>query len=492
MTDSLLDQRRAGVLLHLTSLPGTGLQGNMGQQAYHFVDFLAAAGMTVWQVLPLGPAELHGSPYQSDSVHAGNTLLIDLHQLVSDGWLAHDPGDHAEQTPQHHKTLLSDAKRGFDQHAGDQDRNSYLEFKTDHAAWLDDYGMYQTIRTLQGGRPWWEWPIKLRGRDPAALAQISAEQALDIEQIRFEQFVFYRQWQRLHSYARQQGIYLFGDVPYYAAHDSVDTWVHPDNFRIGPEGQPQYVAGVPPDAFAATGQRWGNPVYNWDRIAADGFAWWLERIRTCQTMFDMVRLDHFRGFESFWQIPADSPTAERGEWIPAPGEQLLSALQENFPRLPLVAEDLGIITREVRELRDKFHLPGLKVLQFAFDNDSDNPYLLHNHVRNSVVCTGTHDNNTTLGWFIDLDEEKRQHVVDYLAHPGDPMPWPLIRTAMSSVAQLAIIPMQDLLGLDGDHRMNTPGIVGGNWSWRFTWPEVPVDLARELRVMLQSYDRLVR
>jgi 4-alpha-glucanotransferase len=490
MTNPLLDHRRAGVLLHLTSLPGNGVQGNMGVDAYQFVDFLAAAGMTVWQVLPIGPAEPHSSPYQSDSVHAGNTLLIDMQQLITDGWLAHDPGNHGEPDLQRHQALLREAKAGFERQAQEQDHRSYLEFKETHASWLDDYALYKTIAHLQGGRPWWEWPISLRDRDPDALAQTRYRHYSDLEQIRFEQFVFYRQWQRLHTHARQRGVYLYGDVPYYAAHNSVDTWVYPYNFRINAVGQPQYVAGVPPDDFTATGQRWGNPVYNWDRIAADGFVWWLERIKTCLTLFDILRLDHFRGFESFWQIPVDCPTAERGEWIPAPGDKLLTALQEQFPQLPLVVEDLGIITREVRDLRDRFQLAGLKVLQFAFDNDSDNPYLLHNHVKNSVVCTGTHDNNTTLGWFNDLDEVKRQHVIDYLAHPGDPMPWPLIRAAFSSVAQLAIVPMQDLLCLDARHRMNTPGIVGGNWSWRFTWQDIPPDLAQHLKVILKTYDRL--
>ena len=488
LTYSLSEHRRAGVLLHVTSLPGDGIQGDIGD-AYRFVDFLAAAGMALWQVLPIGPITHQGSPYQSDSVHAGNPLMIDLNGLVDSGWLKRDALRRAEIKPEHRQKLLIDARQGFEDSAPEEQRARYDDFKVEQSHWLDSYALYQAIRERQQGKSWWQWPAHLRERDPWALKQTGDAYRSRIEQTCFEQFVFFSQWQRLRSYAREKGIFLFGDVPYYAAHDSVDVWVHRHYFQIDSEGRPQFVAGVPPDDFSATGQRWGNPVYDWDRIAADGFAWWVKRIRTCLNLFDIVRLDHFRGFESCWQIPVDSPTAEQGAWVPVPGHELLSALQQNYPSLPFVAEDLGTITQEVGLLRDEFLLPGMKVLQFAFDSDSGNPYLLHNHVNGSVVCTGTHDNNTTVGWFDALDEQMAQRVLDYLGLPGEPMPWPLIRAAFTSVAQLAMIPMQDLLSLGAEHRMNTPGTTERNWGWRFTWEQVDPDLAVRLRRMLENHDR---
>jgi 4-alpha-glucanotransferase len=490
MTFSFLGQRRAGILLHLTSLPGGDLQGGMGADAYRFVDFLAAAGMTLWQVLPVGPVSPGESPYQSESVHAGNPLLIDLHDLAGKGWIKADSLRSAGNHPNHIKKLLAGALIRFERSASEEDKTQYAGFKTEQSYWLDSYATYQAIKDLQQGKSWWQWPADLREGNPGALTRLRAENMPIVEQSCFEQFIFFRQWQRLRTYARQKGIFLVGDVPYYAAHDSADVWSHRSYFRTDSDGQAEFVAGVPPDDFSATGQRWGNPVYDWDRVAADGFTWWIERIRTCLQLFDIVRLDHFRGFESCWQIPSDCPTAEQGAWVPVPGRELLAKLQERYPSLPFIAEDLGTITPEVELLRDRFQLAGLKVLQFAFDSDSNNPYLLHNHVKNSLVCTGTHDNNTTLGWFDALDNQTRQRVVDYLGKPGEPMPWPLIRSALASVAQLAVIPMQDLLSLGADHRMNIPGTAEGNWSWRFDWQQVHPDLSVRLRSILGSYDRL--
>jgi 4-alpha-glucanotransferase len=477
-----LTERRAGLLLHPTSLPGDAGQGVLGAQALRFVDFLATCGFSVWQTLPLGPTHADGSPYQCLSVHAGNTGLICLQELVTNGWLDDASGDR--------QACLVRAREGFRRHAGEEQRRVWTRFRETHDAWLIDYARYQAIRQRYRGASWYEWPAVLRDRDPGALARLDRESATTIEQACFEQFVFFEQWHALRDYASRHGILMFGDIPIYVAHDSADVWSGREYFSIGPDGQPDAVAGVPPDYFSATGQRWGNPLYRWDRMAADGYRWWIERLRSQLDMFDIIRLDHFRGFEKYWEIPATSETAVDGCWRDGPGEALFLSLEAEFGALPLVAEDLGTITPEVDALRERFGMPGMKIMQFAFDGASDNPYLPGNHTENSVVYTGTHDNDTTLGWFEGLDEAAQRRVYELLGNPPHTMPWALIEAALASTARLAILPMQDVLALGGEHRMNTPGTMNGNWCWRLDWEQVPRELASRLHEMLQRHRRL--
>jgi 4-alpha-glucanotransferase len=465
-------------------LPGKRDQGDLGEGARRFVDFLQAAGMTVWQMLPLGPTHADRSPYQCLSVHAGNRALVSLDDLIERGWLdATAAGDLPFDES------LQQARSGFESSAVKQDKAAYTEFRRTHAGWLDDYSLYQAIRETQGAIPWYQWPAALRDRDQAALDGFSAAQAGLIEQICFNQYLFFLQWFALRDYARQRGIALFGDMPIYVAHDSADVWANRELFTIDSSGELEVVAGVPPDYFSETGQRWGNPLYRWDRINARDYSWWLERFRTQLAMFDMLRLDHFRGFEKYWEIPATAETAVDGHWVAGPGAALFERLQQDFGDLPLVAEDLGIITPEVDALRLAFGFPGMKILQFAFDGGDDNPYLPQNHEPLSVVYTGTHDNDTTLGWYESLDDAGRQKVNEYMPADMPEMPWALIKTALESTSGLAIIPMQDLLELDSGARMNTPGTSSGNWSWRFTWEQVSPELVQQLHTLCVQADR---
>ncbi|MDX1253254.1 MAG: 4-alpha-glucanotransferase [Gammaproteobacteria bacterium] len=487
MRGDVLDRRRAGILLHPTSLPS----GVLGPDAFRFVDFMLASGLSVWQTLPLGPTHDDGSPYQCLSVHAGNTRLISLELLAEQGWLSPEAAlaDNADMAI-YRRAQLEEARRGFAQYASAEEHAEFAAFALSQAHWLDDFALYQALRHEQGGYSWVDWPVPLRDRAAHALRDARKRLADAIEQACFEQFLFFRQWQSLKRHANARGILLFGDMPIFVAHDSADVWAHRDHFLLDEQGRAQVVAGVPPDYFSATGQRWGNPHYQWQRMQDDGFRWWTERMVTQLALFDMVRVDHFRGFEAYWEIPAQSHTAVDGRWIKAPGDELFSTLRKTFDPLPLVAEDLGIITPEVEALRKKYRLPGMKILQFAFEGGPGNPYLSHNHMPNGVVYTGTHDNNTTAGWFEDLPHAAQEHVLEYLGHPQEPMPWPLMRCAFASVARLAVIPMQDALALDGEHRMNLPGTTEGNWRWRFSWEQIPDDLSSCLRRMVEMYGRV--
>jgi 4-alpha-glucanotransferase len=489
--DTPLSRRRAGVLLHPTSLPGGIGGGDLGPDAYRFVDFLAAGGVSVWQMLPLVPTHGDLSPYQGLSVHAGNPLLISLSLLREWGWLSEGAAPpEGDDFIDYRLAMLKQAHQGFLAQADAGARDELKQFISRNSHWLQDYALFQAIRQSQGHGHWLDWPEALRDRAPEALAQAETKLADSIEHIRFEQFVFFRQWRLLHDYARRHGVFLFGDMPIFVAHDSAEVWAHREYFTLDSHGRAEVVAGVPPDYFSETGQRWGNPHYRWERMHADGFSWWKQRMATQLSMFDWVRIDHFRGFESSWEIPAAEETAINGHWVEAPGDELFEALHQEFDPLPLVAEDLGTITPEVEALRKKYALPGMKILQFAFGGDADNPYLPHNQTVDSVVYTGTHDNDTTLGWYDALPAETRNHVDDYLGYPAEAMPWPLIRTALASVACLAIVPMQDLLKLDGAHRMNTPGTqAGDNWRWRFEWGQVDTDLAPQLRALVRQYGR---
>ncbi len=486
MTQGPLSGRSAGVLLHPTSLPGGWASGDLGEAAYRFIDLLADAGFAVWQLLPLGQPHGDGSPYQCLSVHAGNRALISIDRLVEWGWL--DPVE-PSRDPQRHRELLVEARHGFAAHADAGWREARRDFEQAQADWLDEYALFIALREAHGGQAWMAWPTPLRDREPAALAAARTRWAEAIEQVRFEQFVLFTQWARLRDHAHQRGVALFGDMPIFVAHDSVDVWADRDYFAIDAEGRADKVAGVPPDYFSATGQRWGNPHYHWPRMQADGFDWWIKRLEGQLRFFDLIRIDHFRGFEAYWEIPGEHETAMHGHWVKAPGVELFDTLHRHFDPLPLVAEDLGVITDEVVALRDRYQLPGMKILQFAFDGGPDNPYLPHNHVPNSVVYSGTHDNDTTLGWFHGLDEAQKAQILDYLGQPSEAMPWPLVRAAFASVACLAVVPLQDLLELDGQHRMNVPGTSEGNWSWRFDWPQIPDHFVAHLRHLLQLYGR---
>ncbi len=457
--------RQAGVLLHPTSLPGSAMQGTLGEHAHRFVDLMSDAGVQLWQMLPLGPVHEDLSPYMSVSAHAGNPLLIDIAWLQRHGWLG--PVDRAGS---HHAHIqhVRDAFDGFQSRADPADHGDYQDFVARHAGWLEDYALYLALREHFEHRAWTDWPQPLRDREPAALAQARSQLADAVARIRFEQYVFYRQWHELRAHATARGMRLIGDMPLFVAHDSADVWVHRRNFLLDAQGRPMVVAGVPPDCFSETGQRWGNPHFDWDYMQADGFRWWTDRVRSNMELFDIVRVDHFRGFVAVWQIPADSETAVDGQWVEVPGESLFDHLLREFGRLPFIAEDLGIITSEVVALRERYHLPGMKILQFAFDGDENNPYLPQHHERNCVVYTGTHDNDTTLGWYRSLDERVRANVLRHIGSDAD-MPWPLIDMAMQSPAEMAVVPMQDVLGLGSEARMNIPGRTTGNWRWRFDW-----------------------
>ena len=378
---------------------------------------------------------------------------------------------------------------GFQERAAAEDKKALQTFQAENGYWLDDYCLFAALRA-EWDTGWWEWPQPLRDRQPMALAEARERLADAIAYLIYEQFLFFSQWQSLRDYASNKGVLLFGDMPIFVAQDSAEVWARPGDFDLKPDATPRVVTGVPPDYFSATGQRWGNPQYRWKRMREDGFAFWIDRIRTQLKLFDLVRIDHFRGFESYWEIPAEEESAIHGHWVEADGDALFERLHQVFGRLPLVAEDLGVITPQVDALRKRHKLPGMKVLQFAFSGGPDNPYLPHRHSLDSVVYTGTHDNDTTLGWYRSLDDEARNYVDDYLGRSREPMPWPLIRTALASRSELAIIPMQDLLELDGDHRMNLPGTVRGNWVWRFTWDQVAPDLAGRVQHRVKMYGRL--
>lgn len=481
----VLSERRAGVCLHATSLPGAEESGTLGPDAYFFVDWMIKAGLRVWQVLPLGPTHVDGSPYQCLSAHAGNPRLICRQTLVRDGWIDDDErrggaGD---------LTLFRHAEQRFSTLASNEDRLAYDRFIKHHAYWLEDYALFVPLRERFGNVSWCDWPAALRDREPHALAQMRHELQQETSAIRFQQFVFFRQWLALKHYANAHGILILGDLPIFVAHDSADVWANRKQFLLDDKGWPTVVAGVPPDYFSATGQRWGNPLYDWNAMHDDGFKWWFTRFETQLAICDLIRIDHFRGFQANWEIPASCPTAIEGRWVKAPGKALFRAVANKYGQLPLVAEDLGVITREVTALRRQFRLPGMKILQFAFDGNPSNPYLPHAHTCDSIVYTGTHDNATTLGWFESLPLDKQLYCLDYLGNPQDTIPWPLIRAAMGSVSPLALIPMQDFLSLDDTHRMNRPGTTEGNWQWRLSWSQVPPDVADRVRTLVYLYGR---
>jgi len=488
----MLNKRRAGILLHITSLPGAGQQGDLGQDAYDFVNFLCTTGITVWQTLPLGATHSDGSPYQCLSAHAGNPQLINIDWLGAVGWLdAPKQCDDCERkaTQFYKNCLIAKAFYGFLDHATLEDKTDFKQFCQNKAFWLDDFALFMALRNEHNQQCWNQWPEPLKQRDANAIKMATLRLKSEIDIIKFEQYVFFRQWMAIKAYANERGILLFGDIPIFVSYDSSDVWANRDVFKLNADGEMSVVAGVPPDYFSEDGQRWGNPHYNWDYLQQTGFHWWIERMQTQREQFDILRIDHFRGLEAAWEIPASEETARVGQWVTAPGSALLKAIIEKVGSLALVAEDLGIITPEVEALRDEFHLPGMKILQFAFGGNADNPYLPDNYEKNCVVYTGTHDNDTTLGWSEKLSDAEKAYIFDYLGNPAISLHCALIQTALASVANLAIIPMQDILELGTEHRMNTPGTTVGNWNWRFQWYQLAPERAARLARLVEMFNR---
>ena len=493
-----LNQRSAGVLLHITSLPGPHGIGDLGPDAYHFVEWLASAGQSIWQILPTTPIGPGDSPYQSVSAFAGSPLMVALEPLIEKGWLAtpelpaggfgSERVDFARVAPWR-ITQLRAASENFFGRAVSEDRAAFSAWCTAQSYWLDDYVLFMALANANAGAPWWHWPPSQREREPAALALARRALAAEIRFWQFVQWCFDGQWAALKAHANDRGIFIMGDLPIFIAHHSADCWARPDLYELDADFQPAVVAGVPPDAFSADGQRWGNPLYRWDRMAADDYAWWISRVRRALTQADVFRIDHFRGFAAYWEVPADSPTAILGRWVPGPGKLFFDALARALGALPIVAEDLGVITPDVTALRDSCGFPGMRILQFAFGDDATNPYLPHMHTPASVVYSGTHDNNTSRGWWAVIPESERAFAGGYLVADAGDVHWAMIRAACNSVANTSIVPMQDVLGLDGTHRMNLPGTPAGNWSWRFDWRMVGPEPARVLGLMTAASGR---
>lgn len=481
MANSLLTgQRRAGVLLHPTSLPGPWEAGVIGSEASRFLDWLREGGFRLWQMLPVGPVGSSLSPYQLSSAFAGNPRLIDPDALRDLGWLpsgAATTGGSWEER----RALLHEAWVGFRARPNPGEREAFTAYWQAERYWLLPFALFRIARSRYGDGGWWTWPEAIRTHTPVATGRLLQEAAPEIREIAFEQWVFDCQWAALCRQARERGIELIGDLPIYADLDSADVWWHRRLFRVDAQGQPSAVAGVPPDYFSTEGQKWGNPLYDWEAMRADGFKWWVERVRSQLRRFDYLRIDHFRGLQAYWEVPAAAASAREGRWQLAPGAELLRALGDAAGGQPFLAEDLGTITADVHALRQQFSLPGMLIAQFAFDGSADNPYLPANQVESAVIYSGTHDNDTALGWYLGLDETARDRVHRTLGcGPGD-MPGALLRSVWQSPARIAMFPLQDLLSLGSEARMNTPGTVSGNWGWRFSWDQVPAGLAAACR-----------
>jgi 4-alpha-glucanotransferase len=497
--DSAMQRSRAsGILLHPTSLPGPHGIGSLGAEAYAFVDFLAGAGQSIWQILPLGPTGYGDSPYSALSAFAGNPLMVCLERLIEAGDL--DASDltgvalpegaaHFGFVHGFKGRLLQKASRRFREAVTNERQPAFAEFCERQAGWLNDYAIYRALRHHFGNQAWNLWPAEIRRREEAALRHWGEKLSEHIYNEKYAQFVFFEQWFALKAYANSRGVRILGDIPIFVALDSADVWANPHFFHLDGEGHPTRVAGVPPDYFSETGQRWGNPLYCWERLAADGFSWWLARFRWNLTQADLVRIDHFRGFEACWSIPAEEETAVNGRWETVPGADLFQILAATLGQAPIIAEDLGLITPEVEALRDRFGFPGMKILHFAFGSGADNPYLPHNLQGNCVIYTGTHDNDTTIGWWQSLDRRERDAVRAYLGSSVREMPWDLIRLAMASVAEFCIFPLQDVLALGSETRLNTPGRPDGNWAWRHLPGALTPELQQRLAELCRTYGR---
>ena len=490
----MLNKRGCGILLHPTSLPGPGGIGSLGADARRFVDLLRDMGMSYWQVLPLTPPACGNSPYSAFTAFGGNPLLIDMEQIAGEGDLSRIscsgryPDDRVDfdVVAVCKMELLYQAGTAF-LSQGETQRSIEFRHFCDTTPWLHDYALFMALKQHYHGEIWIRWPEEASHITEEAYSYYSEKLRHEIAVQKYLQWQFLRQWHELRTYANQRGIAIIGDIPIFVAYDSADVWSHRELFLLDEGGNSTFVAGVPPDYFSSTGQRWGNPLYDWDAMKQTCYQWWIDRFKATFELFDSVRVDHFRGFEAAWHIRAGEKTAERGEWVTGPGETFFDAVQSALGRLSIIAEDLGVITPEVLALRDRYNFPGMKILQFAFDSDPNS--LPHNHVKHGVVYTGTHDNNTTGGWLDSISEAKRCEMITYLGTSGEDCVGDLVRAALMSVADMAIIPFQDILKLGSEARMNIPGTAFGNWGWRFSWGMLPQDLAVSLRTGLERYGR---
>lgn len=493
-------QRSSGILLHPTSLPSPDGIGDLGPEAYHWIDFLHSSGTQMWQILPLGPTGYGDSPYQCFSAFAGNPFLVSPTLLLESGLLK--PSD-LRQRPEFPETrvdfgpviqwknhLLDLAYQNYLQLHPADIANQFLHFEKQNSDWLDDFGLFMAIKESQSGRPWSEWPRPLKFREAEALDQVRVNLAAVIEKVKFSQFLFDQQWQNLKNYAHNKGIRIIGDMPFVIALDSADTWANPGLFLMDEALAPTMVAGVPPDYFAVTGQLWGNPLYSWQVHAAQQYDWWARRLGAVLSMVDLVRLDHFRGFAAAWHVPFGSENAIHGQWIKSPGLELFTVLKARFPELPIIAEDLGVITPDVEELRDGFGLPGMKILQFAFSGDPEDNFLPHHYPENCFAYTGSHDNETAQGWFDHASPAEKKFCLDYLGASESEVPQRMIREVWRSVARFAAAPMQDFLGLGSEARMNLPGSASGNWSWRMSKHALTDTLRDQIYRLNFLYSRL--
>ena len=502
--------RASGILLHPTSLPSEYGIGDIGPKAFEFVDLLAEAKQTYWQILPLGPTGYGDSPYQCFSAFAGNTLLISPEKLVETGLLdesvledkpefAADKVDYGGVYDWKNK-ILPEAYKAFHQTTSIDLRGKFETFSQENDWWLEDYATYRAVKAEQGQKPWYEWEDGLKLRDRETIKRETERLYEKIQAEKFYQFLFFSQWSELKAYANKKGIKMIGDIPIFIALDSSDVWCNQEKFKLNADGSPKVVAGVPPDYFSKTGQLWGNPIYDWDAMRAEGFSWWIARVAFTLRTVDIVRVDHFRGFAAAWEVPGGDKTAENGRWVDVPGKELFLALKRALGELPVIAEDLGVITPDVEELRDGFGFPGMRILQFAFGGDANNHDLPHNYVRNCVAYTGTHDNDTTVGWWHsqagtgstrDADAISREHdyCLKYLDTTGTEIHWDFIRAVWSSVARTAITPVQDLLGIGTEGRMNLPASEAGNWFWRYSEGALTPEIIERLREITETYGR---
>jgi 4-alpha-glucanotransferase len=491
--------RTAGILLHPTSLPSRGGIGDFGPAAYEFVDFLAAARQGLWQVLPLGPVGYGNSPYSSTSAFAGNPYLVSLERLADRGWI-----DHAElsQLPDrvgpvdydevrfHKLPVLQQAAKTFLAHAPEAHRERFNQFCAENEWWLEGFVLFDVLRKEHKKDNWNQWPRELAQREPSAIERVRQEFADELAIDRVIQFAFWEQWHALRAYCAKHRVRITGDIAIFVNYDSADVWSHPELFRLNENLDCEVVSGVPPDSFSATGQRWGNPLYRWEVMRERGYEWWVKRMRWAIQTCDYIRLDHFRGFEQFWEIPAQEPTAIHGRWVDGPKDHIFQRLKDALGGLPFFAEDLGYITPEVHALRERLQIPGMAVLQFGFNNPGAHIYLPHRLTPNSVIYTGTHDNDTTLGWWNSIDQNERNNAHAYLGNSGDGISWAFIRAAQASVATLSVVPLQDVLGLGSEARMNTPSLPDGNWRWRYTPGVLTRELAEHLALLAEVTDRV--
>ncbi len=495
--------RSSGILLHPTSLPSRYGIGDLGAAAYQFVEFLTASRQSLWQILPLGPTGYGDSPYQCFSAFAGNPMLISPDKMVESGYLPADALTNVPDFPAHRidygwvihykNELFDQAFTHFQANASDAQQAAFDQFCAKNAAWLDDFGLFMALKAHhmeQDGGVWNTWPTAIAQREPEAMTRWMDDKADEIDRQKFLQFVFFEQWLALKAYANERGIKIIGDAPIFVAYDSADVWANPDLFYLNDDGSPAVIAGVPPDYFSATGQRWGNPLYRWPVMAEDDYGWWQERLKATLTQVDIVRLDHFRGFEAYWEIPAEEETAVVGQWVKGPGLDFFQTMADTMGDLPIIAEDLGVITPEVEAMRDEFDFPGMKILQFAFGGEKNSSFLPHTFPRNAVVYTGTHDNETTVGWYRNASHAEQDHVRRYTASDGHDIAWDMIRLAFASVADMAVVPLQDTMSLDNSARMNFPGKASGYWQWRFISAMLTGEIQRRLLEITELYGRI--